>query len=251
MMIDTSEVCPICSSAKLAFFTEKEVLGSTTTFVNIVKCDLCAHLFTSGSPRQSELGSMYRGDDQQVLGESWTVTYLNEVTPISTNWIDREVLRTLPRTLLEIGPGNQVPLDTFIPIGLGTNIALQSGTELLHPSIDEPTVAGKIRFLKPLKFFAQMPIFIINQASWFWGWTAIWLYPTIVVFSRKFGTKKALQLLWPVFLLHISLVAIGPGAFGRYVMTSILLGFISACALVNEMIQSSWWKRGIEMDHHH
>jgi hypothetical protein len=45
------------------------------------------------------------------------------------------------------GPENQVSYDINLPIGFGTNTALQSGPELLHPSIDEPSVDINIRIL--------------------------------------------------------------------------------------------------------
>ena len=129
------------------------------------------------------------------------------------------------------GPDNQVPLDASIPIGFGTNTALQSGTELLHPSIDEPTVNNRIKYLKFLEPFAQIPIFLVNQASWFWGWGGLWLYPLFFVMYREFG-RRCFKLLYPLLVLHLSLVAIGPGPFGRYVMATILLGQISTIILI-------------------
>jgi SAM-dependent methyltransferase len=77
---------------------------------------------------------MYRGGDQQVLGESWTETYLNEVTPISTNWIYREILRTLPRTLLEIGPGNGKLLEAVSELGC-KSYGLELGSWTSDPKI--------------------------------------------------------------------------------------------------------------------
>jgi hypothetical protein len=135
------------------------------------------------------------------------------------------------------GPDNQVLLDASIPIGLGTNTALQSGTELLHPSIDEPSVNKRIKYLRFLEPFAQIPIFLVNQASWFWGWGGLWLYPLFFVMFKKFG-NRSFQILYPLIVLHLSLVAIGPGPFGRYVMTSILLGQIAMIIIILRVLSS-------------
>jgi hypothetical protein len=73
------------------------------------------------------------------------------------------------------GPQNQVNMNPDIPIGLGTNTALQSHAEVLHPSIDEPSVALKISYFRILEIPAQGLIFVVNQASWFWGWGGLFV----------------------------------------------------------------------------
>jgi hypothetical protein len=125
------------------------------------------------------------------------------------------------------GPENQVPRDPMIPIGLGTNIALQSGPELLHPSIDEETVDPDIKFLKPIEALAQLPIFIINQASWFWGWGGLWLWPILIYFFRDLKVRsvvKLIQVTSPIISLHAFLILVVSAPLGRYVMATILAG---------------------------
>ena len=125
------------------------------------------------------------------------------------------------------GPENQVSLDISKPIGFGTNIALQSGPELLHPSIDEPSVKIRIPFLKPLEFIAQIPTFLVNQASWFWGWGGFWLWPICIYWIMKLRVRKMkdfIVTLHPLVVLHLSLVILVPGAVGRYYMATILIG---------------------------
>ena len=69
------------------------------------------------------------------------------------------------------GPQNQVDRNIDNPIGLNTNIALQLGPEVLHPSIDYPPLKIDNDYLKLLESFALLGSFLVNQASWFWGWT--------------------------------------------------------------------------------
>ena len=139
-------------------------------------------------------------------------------------------------------PENQITWDVRIPIGEGTNTALQSGPELLHPSIDEPSVANRPALLKPLEVLAQIPTLIINQSSWFWSWGGMWLW-IILFYSLKHLKLKLNQILvifLPLELLHASLFLIGPGSLGRYVMSSILLGIVLLIASIHmKLIQ---WK---------
>lgn len=131
------------------------------------------------------------------------------------------------------GPDNQVILDPTIPIGLGTNIALQTGPELLHPSIDEPSVNKRFVFSKPLEMLAQIPTFLINQASWFWGWGGFWLWPISIFILVKLKVRRfthLFSLTFPILLLHGLMFLIGPGPLGRYYMSTIILGI--ACSLI-------------------
>jgi hypothetical protein len=143
---------------------------------------------------------------------------------------------TLPPPFFQ-GPDNQVELDTSIPIGQGTNIALQNSFEMLHPSIDEPTVKVEIKFLKPLERLSQMPIFIVNQASWFWGWGGLWLWPAIYfALSRlKSGSLLGRTAVYsPIFVLHFFLVAIAPAPLSRYVMAAVITGISCSIVLILE-----------------
>jgi len=124
------------------------------------------------------------------------------------------------------GPQNQVILDPNIPIGLGTNTALQSYAGVLHPSIDEPSVAIKNSYLKILEVPAQALIFTINQASWFWGWGGLWLWPIglycLIYFKRRYK-GSLFPLLASTFALHGLLLIISSPLL-RYVMSTIILG---------------------------
>jgi hypothetical protein len=124
------------------------------------------------------------------------------------------------------GPQNQVILNPNVPIGLGTNTALQSYPGVLHPSIDEPSVAKKISAFKVLEVPAQGLIFIINQASWFWGWGGLWLWP-ITIYALVYLKRRYTGSLFPFFsstlVLH-GLLLILSVPLPRYVMSSIILG---------------------------
>jgi hypothetical protein len=133
------------------------------------------------------------------------------------------------------GPPNQVTRDPEIPIGKGTNNALQSYPGVLHPSIDEPSVSTKISWLLPLEAVAQGGIFVINQASWFWGWGGLWLWPTFLYlfFGLKgSGVFSRLTILSNILALH-GLLLILSAPLPRYVVSTILLGMlISAKATI-------------------
>lgn len=125
-------------------------------------------------------------------------------------------------------PDNQVELDVNKPIGLGTNTALQNGPGLLHPSIDDEVLGQRPSFLRPLEGIALLPAFIVNQASWFWSWGGLWFYP-LMIFTlgiTKRRTFAVLGILAPSVLLHLVIVLVGPSSLGRYVMSTILMGFI-------------------------
>jgi len=133
------------------------------------------------------------------------------------------------------GPENQVELDTTKPIGLNTNIALQSGPELLHPSIDEPTMKIHIPILKPFEFAAQIPTFLINQASWFWGWGGLWLWPILIFFLlyvRPLTIMKIALGTYPLVLVHVAMFLIGPDSIGRYYMATIIAGLVILTAMI-------------------
>ena len=131
-------------------------------------------------------------------------------------------------------PPNQVSWDVSKPIGLGTNVALQQGSGLLHPSVDEPSVRRHINFLKPLEALAQAPTLLVNQASWFWGWGGLWLWPIGVYFWRRTDISRIRDLVLvasPTITLHILLFVVGPSSLGRYVMSTVLQGFICTILL--------------------
>ena len=126
------------------------------------------------------------------------------------------------------GPQNQVDRDVRNPVGLNTNIALQLGPEVLHPSIDDPTLKAGNKYLKVAENVALFFSFLINQASWFWGWGGLWLWPILLfqIFILKVRSTRIFWLLnYPLILNHLIHVAIGPIPVPRYVMSTILIGF--------------------------
>ena len=139
-------------------------------------------------------------------------------------------------------PDNQVTLDTKIPIGFGTNTALQSGPELLHPSIDEPTLKVNSPALKILESLAQGPIFIFNQASWFWGWAGLWTWPILIYWVWKLRIRKLktiLVTLYPIIALHFLLLLVIPLSHPRYYMAAIILGVYLTILMLLEILNSN------------
>jgi hypothetical protein len=97
---------------------------------------------------------------------------------------------------------------------------------VLHPSIDEPSVAFKVPALKVLEIPAQGLVFIVNQASWFWGWGGLWLWPFIIyslIYLKRQFKKSILPILSSTLLLHALLLILG-APLPRYVMATILIG---------------------------
>jgi hypothetical protein len=139
------------------------------------------------------------------------------------------------------GPQNQVDQNIDNPIGYGVNTALQKGPELLHPSIDEPSVATKAKLLLPLQAIAQVLAFLVNQASWFWAWGGLWLWPILFFYISSLRITRVSRLsvsLLPIIHLHAGNVVLGPGPLGRYYMSTILVGVsLTMCLLF------SWIKK--------
>lgn len=140
------------------------------------------------------------------------------------------------------GPPNQVIRDPDIPIGQGTNNALQSYPGVLHPSIDEPSVDMKINLFAPLEVAAQAGIFIVNQASWFWGWGGLWLWPIVLFLAVSFrgvGLFNRLTIIANIAALH-GLLLILSAPLPRYVIATILAGlFISIRAIILKYLSLS------------
>lgn len=131
-------------------------------------------------------------------------------------------------------PRNQVSWDIDKPVGYGSNIALQQGPELLHPSIDESTVKINVGVFKYVQDFALIPSFIINQASWFWGWGGLWLWPIFILIMKLFKKNFLIsaQVLSPIIVNHSLLFLLAPCSLPRYVYSAVLLGIISTLVLL-------------------
>ena len=139
-------------------------------------------------------------------------------------------------------PQNQVDLDINKPIGDGTNIALQTGPEVLHPSIDEPTMKVSKGLLVIPELILQGPTFIINQASWFWGWGGLWLWGIgyfLIRTLRPISIRRVTSAVWPILTLHLVLVCLAPNSLPRYVMPTIYCGMIFTVALIADKLAKS------------
>jgi hypothetical protein len=124
-------------------------------------------------------------------------------------------------------PENQVNFDFSQPLGKGTNSALQSGPPLLHPSIDSPELDQRLSLMKPLEVIVQFPAFLVNQASWFWGWAGFWLVVALIASIKLKLFKNSSTMFFsflPLLLLHLIIIAIGFNPQGRHLMASIFVG---------------------------
>jgi hypothetical protein len=137
------------------------------------------------------------------------------------------------------GPQNQVSTNISEPIGLGTNIALQGGPSVLHPSIDMPELKVDSKLLKPLESLALFGSFLINQASWFWGWGGLWLWPIFLYIILRTFARNVRSVIWlsfPMLITHLFLLAFSPIPAPRYVMSTILIGNIFLILLVTSAL---------------
>lgn len=133
------------------------------------------------------------------------------------------------------GPSNQIDLNPNVPLGIKTNTALQEGTELLHPSVDEQSVDMNVGVLKPLEVVAQIGILIVNQASWFWGWGGLWLWPILIFGLYVLNIRKLkdwIKIFMPTLTLHSFLIIVLSAPQGRYVMSTITMGIVLLIALI-------------------
>jgi hypothetical protein len=129
-------------------------------------------------------------------------------------------------------PENMISWDANKPVGEGTDSSLQTQYEVLHISIDSLEYAKDISFVKPLEAIALLPVFFINQASWFWGWAGMWL---LFIFVRPFNSAsfKGIPIfVLPLLLLSAVLLIVNPVSSARYVMPIIILGQINALFLI-------------------
>ena len=140
------------------------------------------------------------------------------------------------------GPKNMVDENINNPIGLGTNVALQQGPMVLHPSIDLPSLKVDTKYLKPLESIALLSSYIVNQASWFWGWGGLWLWPILVYFVFKVKERRLFELIkltYPIIVTHAVLIAVAPLPAPRYVMSTILVGNVILLFLLYEFFEKT------------
>lgn len=162
--------------------------------------------------------------DIEFLKNYLKIVYLNPEIFLMGHIIrSREAL---PPLLFPI-PENQVNFDFSQPLGKGTNSALQSGPPLLHPSIDSPELDQRLSLMKPLEVIVQFPAFLVNQASWFWGWAGFWLVVALIASIKLKLFKNSSTMFFsflPLLLLHLIIIAIGFNPQGRHLMASIFVG---------------------------
>ena len=128
-------------------------------------------------------------------------------------------------------PDNQIAYNREEWIGFDSNSELQNGPELLHTSIDVSDFKTNLEFIKPFEYLAMFSVFIVNQASWFWSWAGLWMYPIVVVLVllRKRSGNSYWMVMTPTLLLSSFLLLLSPQASGRYVMGTIIVGL--ACSI--------------------
>lgn len=139
-------------------------------------------------------------------------------------------------------PQNQIEWGYKKPIGLNSNSELQQGIELLHSSIDEPSVKKQFSIFKPLEYIALLNVFLINQASWFWSWGGFWLWFIIICWQKLYKGNKLRDIyisIYPIIALHVFLFIFSPHSDGRYVMGTILVGNISALILIIDKLSQN------------
>jgi hypothetical protein len=137
-------------------------------------------------------------------------------------------------------PDNQIDYSSPKSLGVNTNVAIQDGPQVLHISIDDPIYANsKISILKPFEYLAQVPIYLVNQSSWLWGWGGFWMIFLLVVGSLRSERKlvAALGSFYPILLIHGIVFTLTAEALPRYLMASILLGYFSLLLILGLAFQ--------------
>jgi hypothetical protein len=131
-----------------------------------------------------------------------------------------------------------VSTDLSKPIGFGTNWSLQeNGPGVLHPSIDENSVNRRFQGQELIRVPALSGIYFVNQASWFWGWGGLWLWPALLIpffIMRITRIRDLFKINFPLIILHMSTIVIGPAAEARHVAATVIVGVsVSALCILN------------------
>jgi hypothetical protein len=124
-------------------------------------------------------------------------------------------------------PRNMVSWNVDDPVGYGEISSLQSGGAVLHTSIDSARLKIAPSFFKYFEALALFPVFLINQASWFWGWAGMWSYFTIYIIAvnrKKLGLRYAI----PSVMLALIFLVTSPESATRYTMYFTIIGITSA-----------------------
>lgn len=179
------------------------------------------------------------------LNQPFIKTYLMISLQNPSIWAQSHIVRTviaLPPPFFR-SPENMVDLDYSKPVGQGTNWALQKGNNIvIHPSIDDPSLKKEIPVLHQLDFLVVQSLsFLINQASWFWGWAGLWLWPSmfLLFFTASLGRKKFIDFItcsYPILSLHLFYIAFGWGPTSRHLQITIIVGLFSSLLLLKMVI---------------
>ena len=121
-------------------------------------------------------------------------------------------------------PENMISWDSNKPVGEGLDSSLQTQAEVLHSSIDSDAYRPKYLLLKPMEALALLPVFILNQASWFWGWAGLWFIFCLPIFGRHSTKVGSYLFLAPTILLTSILLITSPESSARYSMPITILG---------------------------
>ena len=180
------------------------------------------------------------------LTETFVKTYLLISIQNPSLWAQSHIVRTtlaLPPPFFR-SPENMVDLDYSKPVGQGTNWALQKNNNIvIHPSVDDPSLKIEIPVLHQADFFIQALSFLVNQASWFWGWAGLWLWPTmLLLFLIAYsGRQRFLALIttsYPVLSLHAFYVVFGWGPTPRHLQVTIIVGIFALLVFMRIAISS-------------
>lgn len=139
------------------------------------------------------------------------------------------------------GPKNMIENDPSKPIGVDTNFALQSGPMVFHPSVDLKSLQIHNKYLRIFEAMALLPGFLINQASWFWGWGGLWLWPIflyLILFEKSLTWKKLIFCLHPILLSHFFLLLVSPISAPRYVLSTIIIGIVCLILILERTVRA-------------
>lgn len=174
------------------------------------------------------------------ISNKFIMTYFKISLQNPSLWAQSHIVRTtlaLPPPFFR-APENMVDLDYSNPVGQGTNWALQKGNNIvIHPSVDDPSLKIEIPVLHQIDFLVQALSFLINQASWFWGWAGLWLWPSILFLSlvANFGRQQFrtfVTISYPILSLHAFYVLFGWGPTPRHLQITILVGVFASLIFV-------------------
>lgn len=211
-----------------------ETMLPLETWKEMVRCDTLAFM-----PFKKDVNYKNVGINQEFIK-----TYLSIALQNPSLWAQSHIVRTtiaLPPPFFQ-GPENMVELDYSKPVGEGANWALQIGNPVIHPSIDDPSLKIEIPILHQLDFLlAQSLSFLINQASWFWGWPGLWLWPTMLLLFlvSSLGRHWLMNLIsytYPILSLHLFYVAFGWGPTSRHLQFTIIIGIFATVIFFNLFI---------------